>query len=174
MVGKNDGITWRRDSKQKELEISFIVKQIEILRRRNKRSYPCIPDSLNYDETILDYHLQKVGCKAPYQKTAKDWTVCESKKKIKEANFDFHEIMKSKPACVSAETINYIPQKLELNMYGKDVIHADIVFPDRFKEILMVKAVDIHSAIGNSGGYIGLFLGNDVFLVINYIFIIVF
>ena len=162
MVGKNDGMAWRKDSMQKELELTLIVKQIEILRRRNKRSDPCIPDSLNYDETILDYHLQEVGCRAPYQKTATNWTVCGSKEKTKEAIFDFHKIMKSKPACVGAETINYIPQKLELNKYGKDVIHVNIVYPDRFKEILMVKAVDIHSAIGNSGGYIGLFLGKDV------------
>ena len=50
-------------------------------------------------------------------------------------------------------------------MKGTDWFRVNIMFPERFKEIGMVKAVDIHSAIGNSGGYIGLFLGNDDLLI---------
>ena len=33
--------------------------------------------------------------------------------------------------------------------------------PERFKEISQVKAVDIQTVIGNAGGYVGLFLGNQ-------------
>ena len=34
--------------------------------------------------------------------------------------------------------------------------------PYHIKEIVMVKAVDIQTAIGNAGGYIGLFLGKSM------------
>ena len=47
-----------------------------------------------------------------------------------------------------------------MNWKGTEWFHINIMFPDRFKEIVSVKAVDIHSAIGNSGGYVGLLLGN--------------
>ena len=35
-----------------------------------------------------------------------------------------------------------------------------LAFPGIYKEISMVKAVDIHAAVGNAGGYIGILLGN--------------
>ena len=35
-----------------------------------------------------------------------------------------------------------------------------IHYPDEFKVIMQSKEVDIHSLIGNIGGYLGLFLGD--------------
>ena len=49
--------------------------------------------------------------------------------------------------------------EVEEKILSSDFLYVDYLYPDRFKEVVMVKAVDIHSAIGNSGGYIGLFLG---------------
>ena len=41
-------------------------------------------------------------------------------------------------------------------------------YPDEIKTISQVKEVDIHSLIGNIGGYLGLFLGNgNIFLLNN-------
>ena len=48
-------------------------------------------------------------------------------------------------------------------MEGSDWFHFSIRFPDRFEEIVMVQAVDIQTAVGNAGGYIGLFLGMSRF-----------
>ena len=42
---------------------------------------------------------------------------------------------------------------------GSDWFHIYIMHPHHIKEIVMVKAVTIQTAIGNAGGYIGLFLG---------------
>ena len=49
-----------------------------------------------------------------------------------------------------------------------DWFKVDVDFPSQFKEIIMVQEIDIHSAIGNSGGYIGLFLGNIILSLINH------
>ena len=49
---------------------------------------------------------------------------------------------------------------MDYSYNGSDWFHIFLEFPDRFEEIVMVQAVDIHSAIGNAGGHIGLLLGN--------------
>ena len=140
--------------------MSFILQEVEILKRRNKGSQSCIPDKINYDEAILDYHRKQVGYKARHQKTIRNWTVCLSQEEIKEAHLDLQKIDRPKLACNSAETITFIFQECEMNWKGTEWFHINIMFPDRFKEIKMVKAVDIYSAIGNLVGYVGLLLGN--------------
>ena len=42
-----------------------------------------------------------------------------------------------------------------------------IHYPDEFKVIMQSKEVDIHSLIGNIGGYLGLFLGNLKSIIFN-------
>ena len=71
-------------------------------------------------------------------------------------------------ACTSSPSMTFAYDERDAPDYdyGPDWFHVYIYFPELFKEIVMVKAVDIHSAIGNSGGYIGLFLGNVTFSII--------
>ena len=40
--------------------MSFIFQQVENLKRRKKGSHPYIPDAINYDVAILDYHLNSM------------------------------------------------------------------------------------------------------------------
>ena len=68
--GKN---SWPKRYEKKEYYMAFKLQQIDILKRRNKRKYPCLSDDLNFDQVILDDYLEKVGCKAPYQKTNKSF-----------------------------------------------------------------------------------------------------
>ena len=141
-------------------------------RRSNKKDSPCSSDETNYDETILDDYLKKVGCKAPYQKTKKNMKVCNSTEKMKEASFNKFQ-KGTKMACESTETITFDYQKVNFELKGPDWFHFNIGFPDRFEEIVMVQAVDIQTAIGNAGGYIGLFLGKSRFYLsslINHLF----
>ena len=55
--------------------------------------------------------------------------------------------------------------KMEKEMHhGKNIEYSKIWFlkidyPDEFKVIAQSKEVDVHSLIGNIGGYFGLFLG---------------
>ena len=146
---------WPKRTEKKEHSMNFIVNQIEILKRRNKRKDPCIKDDLKYDEVVLEKHLDKVGCKTSYQKTTQELKLCESKEKMEDASSPPKEL---KP-CTTASTVAYEYHEEDIDAIGPDVFYVGLVFPKHFKEITMVKAIDIHSAIGNSGGYIGLFLG---------------
>ena len=136
----------------------FNLNQMEMIKRRNKRHEACVSDQLNYDEQILTEHLKKIGCRAPYQTTQKHFPICKTKMKLKEA--DYFNATKIK-ACSSLEGVIYRYEEANL-IYGviQSPLWVGMRLPNTFKEILMVKAVDIQTVIGNAGGYVGLFLGN--------------
>ena len=159
MMDENvEKLSWHKRTNRKAYTMNFKLRQLEIVRKRNKWSDPCISDDLNYDEIILTEHLEKVGCKAPYQKTTKDLAICNSKDTLYGAKHDAREFQNSRAACTSASTITFTYEEVDLHF--DDKFFSYIYFPGQIKEIVMVQAVDIHSAIGNVGGYIGLFLGN--------------
>ena len=164
--GSAEKLSWPNRTYRESFIMIFRLQQVEVLRKRNKRSNPCISDALNYDEIVLEDNLEKVGCKAPHQKSHKTWKICDSKENMKKAAFGVME--SSKIACTSASAIVYtyeeVDNKLTNNSDSFDVV---IMIPNQYKEIVSVKAVDIHSAIGNSGGYIGLFLGNKILKFVN-------
>ena len=134
---------------------------MEIIKRRNKRNDPCVSDHLDYDEHTLNEHIKEIGCRAPYQTRQKHFPICSTKPKMKEA--DYFNSTKSK-ACSSLEGVIYRYEETNL-IYGiiQSPLWIGMRLPNTFKEILMVKAVDIQTVIGNAGGYVGLFLGNNDF-----------
>ena len=69
----------------------------------------------------------------------------------------------SKFACTSTTTITYSYNEYDSFRKDANEFGVTLAFPGIYKEISMVKAVDIHTAIGNAGGYIGIFLGNMTF-----------
>ena len=46
-----------------------------------------------------------------------------------------------------------------LKTTSQNVYHIKIAYPEKGKVITQLQEVDVHSLIGNIGGYIGLFLG---------------
>ena len=140
----------------------FQLQQIEVLRRRNKRKDPCIPDELNYDQMILDDRLEKFGCKAPYQKTTRNFKICGSKEEKKYVGIDFLSHKKPIEPCTGAGAITFTYDEFNLPQHmqtDSELFHIMIIYPHQYKDIVMVRAVDIETVIANAGGYIGLFLG---------------
>ena len=45
----------------------FYIRGVEILQRRNKNSRLCNENWQNYDNIVLQHHIDNVGCRAPYQ-----------------------------------------------------------------------------------------------------------
>ena len=137
----------------------FTLQQFEILRRRNKENDPCIPDEENFDQIVLNDHLENVGCKAPFQISNKSWNICDSKEKMKEASTDLIGRQKSRKACTSAATtFNY--GEYDWGNQSTDFVGVQIVYPDQYKEIRMIKDISPGTLISAIGGYVGLFLGN--------------
>ena len=81
---------------------------------------------------------------------------------MKKANFDFMSNLNLIEACTVATTILYDYQEIDYKLNNPDWFNIYIKYPSQYEEIVMVQAVDIHSALGNSGGYIGLFLGKTI------------
>ena len=95
--------------------------------------------------------------------------ICESKEKMKAAYFDMWSKTNSMKSCTSA-SFTFTSKEGELDGWMKsnikgvdyDVFWIRVKYPHEFKEIVMVKKIDMQTVIGNSGGYIGLFLGNII------------
>ena len=151
--------TWPKRQNGSYLEMEFHLHQIEIVKRRNKPSSPCVSENFNYDEEIVNDQVEKVGCKAPNQKTNEKRKTCDSVEKLINVS-SIIEVKHSKIACTSTGTISFTYNEYYDDTDDPNRFTINIYFPRIYKEISMVKAVDIQTAIGNAGGYIGLFLGN--------------
>ena len=154
--------SWPERKEKKEYLMAFVLNQIDILKRRNKRSDPCIPDGVSYENEVLNTHLGNIGCWPPYQKTKINHTICSSRNDLNAAKLESTVLSNLKKACTTAEIITYTYEEYEIKRNGSDWVWFVIDYPKKFKEIKMVKAVNIQTVIGNSGGYVGLFLGNIV------------
>ena len=164
--------SWPKRNEKKEYYMAFRLQQIDILKRRNKRKDPCLSDDLNFDQLILDHYIDKVGCKAPYQRTNKSSEICESKEKIAEANSNLIGREKPMKPCTSASTMIFSYDEDEYKSKRSDWFHVILLYPNQYREIRMVQAIDLQTVIGNAGGYIGLFLGNPIsvfFKLMNFI-----
>ena len=149
--------TWPKRIEKKGYTMCFDMVHLEVLKRRRKKNDDCVPSELNFDQIILDDYLEKLGCKAPYHKTDKNLGVCNSKEKMEKTSYDLIESYKPKKACTSASIITFTYD--EWDDHDKDTFSVRLTYPHQYKEVVMVRAVDLQTAIGNAGGYIGLFLG---------------
>ena len=82
---------------------------------------------------------------------------------MRKAKFRFtdKEMRKYPPPCKSMERIYFTFEesdhynRQDLNKFWFGILNYEA----RFKEIREVKAIDLHSLIGNIGGYVGMILG---------------
>ena len=153
-------------SKQEEkhyYEMVFKLYGIEILRRRNKPSEPCIEDWKNYDRMVMQHHIETVGCVMPYQKSETVTAMCEAGGKMKRAKSGLQRIgdeLKHPPPCEGMDNIySSYNDNIDTKKGNKDQFGIKIEVPTGLKEIRQSKAVDVQALIGNTGGYLGLFLG---------------
>ena len=81
---------------------------------------------------------------------------------MKEASFDLARTVKHIKACTSISSLTFTYDETEMYEYGSDFFMVTLSYPNQYKEIKMIQAIDIQTVIGNAGGYIGLFLGNSI------------
>ena len=139
------------------------IKQVELLRRRDKTTDRCFSHWNDFDDYVIREKIEKVGCRAPYVKEYKNFSICVSRKKIKESTSWWHEFgSKYFPSCHGISSI--ISYVHEMSSFILEHDHAAlgiyITYPDKIKLITQARKVDGQSLIGYIGGYVGLFLGN--------------
>ena len=78
-LGKLDYIT-KRESNDRYI-MRYRLDGVEVLKRRNKRSHPC-QNYVDFDASIIENHIKKVGCRASYQHSVDGVRVCSSKNAV--------------------------------------------------------------------------------------------
>ena len=139
-----------------------LLRSLEMLKRRNTRTKRCTYDTTFYDRLVLEKHISTIGCRAPYHKTYKQFPICNTKEKIKKSLYEFQDVTgKYYPkTCQRIAKLDFDSFVNQATSFGKVAMMFGITYPEEAKVITQSQAVDVHSLIGNVGGYIGLFLGN--------------
>ena len=106
----------------------------------------CFKNWRNYDEKLLEGHLESVGCRSPYHilfPTSK--TVCTTKEKIKESQLDPNRgwMRKFNTPCRSLEKaeFNYFENKLASKEDG--IFRMQFRFKTHYKEIVQYEQIDV-------------------------------
>ena len=151
---------WRTPEEHNAVE-TFEILSIETVVRRNKRNEPCFLDWMNYDNLLLQKHLKDVGCRAPYHKTTHNFPICNTFEQMKKSYIDIG-LLPRDYLLVPCQDILEVPYRYSKSPFAKEKgFSIDVNYPsNNVKTVRQSQAVDVHTLIGNIGGYIGLFMGN--------------
>ena len=140
--------------------VYYVVNSVEILKRRDKRGEPCQSGYVNFDKYMIERHIDNVKCRPPYLMEPTNHPMCNTQEEMKRSTFGLEIRSKKEYAkpCLGMSKVDfqYTTDSSERN---ETWFGLGIVYPEQMKIISQSQAVDIHSLVGNIGGYIGLFLG---------------
>ena len=140
----------------------LLIGETQILEKRNKARDQCMIDEKYYDEFVLRKHIEQNECQAPYHMGHKNVPVCATKAQLAVYKYQFLKLRRryTPHPCRRMANIAWISNEYDGHwVKGPYPLVLQITYPDQLKVIKQSKAVDIHTFIGNIGGYIGLFLG---------------
>ena len=123
----------------------YIIKSVEIIKRRNKRRRPCI-EWEDYDDSIVSNHIRKVGCRASYQKAVDGIPLCSTKRSMRNASSlkiqNDHDKMLLHP-CKYMGKILYDFEETDMSRtkyYKKGHVEIGIfLFDESFKQIIQTR-----------------------------------
>ena len=95
----------------------FYIRGVEILQRRNKNSRVCNENWHNYDHDIFHDHMNRVGCRTPYQGNDSNTpALCSSKEQMSKSMMIFRsDGYGADPPCRSMEKIDYTYSENDLS-----------------------------------------------------------
>ena len=149
-------------------EVPYLVPEtIEAIKRRNKPKEPCFLEWRKFDDIVLQQHIKKVGCRAPYMDRYKNFSLCDTKKKMQSSMFNnFGVVERYPPVCQGISNLALKKVKVPMNQTwfldnttNTDALMLLIGFLDKVKIITQYRLVDGQALVGYIGGYVGLFLG---------------
>ena len=177
---------WKsRQNSSNGFTMNFYVRNMQVIRRRNKDSKPCY-DWKNYDDMVMQKISEKLECRPVYWGNQTNLPVCKSQEKIAAFEQDFFdryfgsdESASHIPPCIEPEDmqieysdIEAVDQKKvdEHNVDNHSTHRSTIDWfkvrlwfrSNRFMEIKQIQAYNFQNLVGNGGGYIGLFLGYSI------------
>jgi hypothetical protein len=107
---------WDPQTSQNDYEMRIYAKNMEVYWRRRK----CLDNWKNYDTDVLEFQMNRIGCRPFYLNSISNLPLCKDQKDVQDivsatsmdANHDFV------PPCKATEKINY---KYELTEVRDDV-----------------------------------------------------
>ena len=164
---------WNDASTNKELQY-FKIQSFEIVRRRFKPAQECFQEWIKFDDVVLERHIEKVGCRAPYLKPYKNFSICNTKTKLQTSIFNY-ELAEQEypPPCQGISNLASKRAKISTKHAPKNFTSLDqlllklyVGYTDQMKVITQSRLIDSQALIGYIGGYVGLFLGKlGVYLI---------
>ena len=149
---------------KKDKSLTIWIQEIELLRSRSSRQRNCVENKEAYDDMVLMKHLSSNGCRAPYHSIDQSFPICNTQEKMKKSMYKFHNVRDEycPKACHRISKLPFTNQRVFSVENISLVWTLTIAYPDDVRIITQYQEVDVHCLIGNIGGYIGLFLGNDI------------
>ena len=161
--------------------MKFYISSVEIMKKRNKYRKPCHNDeNLKDDEIIKENMINNFACNPPYwtNQESRIPSNCSTQKQIK----DFQELsikdfvtpcrrMSQLTYLYSEYPSEYYYNKLQ-NLPSKDqFFYITLFYPFSldYKEITMLRELNVQSLIGNAGGYVGICVGYSILHIPNLI-----
>ena len=154
---------WKKPHEPSRLIIK--VRTMEILRRRSKNNKACLADWEHYDEMVLKQHDNSLKCRPPYRKSGKP--LCKTKRELKDSVYELDKMRSSYDTepCKEMSSIVFGADQI-IYALKNESLKFTYRYPEKTKIIQQIKSVDLHALIGNIGGYIGLFLGKELYLIL--------
>ena len=157
----------RKGNSSKSYVMKFEVKDVEVMRSRDKWKERCLPGVQNIDLMRSEYYFNRLKCKPPYWNAISNpnLTACSHKEDMKKLHDDFLEHrfsnnLKQHVPCNNLEKLHFDYFEFDVKEEIDPHIIISVVFVDvKFREIMSIRAFDIQSLFGNIGGYVGIFIG---------------
>ena len=161
-------LIWHKNDKTSENMVDiFHIISVELLKRRNKQKKKCTAEWNIFDQLVLKKHIEKVGCRAPYMSQYPEFPMCNTQKEIRKAYYDGWTSVKdyADDPCQEMAAIDFKTsrQPIAEGTPNRNKYRLLVIYPFKAKTVTQLKEVDVHTLIGNIGGYIGLFLGKLLF-----------
>ena len=182
---------WDIRNSTEPYSMNFKVKDVEVLRRRNKLQSRC-SDWKNYDTIVEEQALSYIGCRKfrgqtdKYLPSLADYPACRSKEKFQLSTkilfddivSDSQTFLNITPPCSEIKRLNVVFQEEETNVVrennnfpstknklkqGNGWFRVTVQFiKNEFKEIKQMRAYSSQSLVGNAGGYVGILVGYSI------------
>ena len=138
------------------------IDELEILERRNSRNRECLDNSKSFDLVSLNKFMSGRICRPPYLTDQIHHPICNNRREMidNQVHYDTLSSFAIPKACNRIAKMSTTDNP-EQEDWQEDWTFS-LMYPNEVKIISQNKEIDIHTLIGNIGGYIGLLLGKKL------------
>ena len=88
--------------------MTFIIKDVELVTRRNRSPEPCVEDWRNFDQLIMEKIMHEAGCHPPHWQSNSHLPICSNATQMKSFANQPRDIAHFDPPCRNIERVEYV------------------------------------------------------------------